>query len=92
MQQLKIWIAMKQSTNLELNEPLLVLNECERATHSQQQPQAPKTHKKKPTIRLTTRVTMLWAPQRSLVYRLLVLDEVKCKTDTQQSTSSRETA
>ena len=29
MQQLKIWIAMKQSTNLELNEPLLVLNECE---------------------------------------------------------------
>ena len=31
-------------------------------THSQQQPQAPETHKKKPTIRLTTRVTMLWAP------------------------------
>ena len=29
MQQLKIWIAMKQSTNLELNEPLLVLYECE---------------------------------------------------------------
>ena len=35
-------------------------------THSQQQPQAPNAHKKKPTIRLTTRVTMLWAPQRSL--------------------------
>ena len=34
-------------------------------THSQQQqqlPQAPNAHKKKPTIRLTTRVTMLWAP------------------------------
>ena len=29
-------------------------------THSQQQPQAPNAHKKKPTIRLTTRVTMLW--------------------------------
>ena len=32
-------------------------------THSQQQPQAPNAHKKKPTIRLTTRVTMLWAPK-----------------------------
>ena len=53
-------------------------------THSQQQPQGPNAHKKKPTIRLTTRVTMLWAPQRSLLYRLLVLDEVKCKTHTQQ--------
>ena len=31
MQQLKIWIAMKQSTNLELNEPVLSGNECERA-------------------------------------------------------------
>ena len=29
MQQLKISIAMRQSPNLELNEPLLVLNECE---------------------------------------------------------------
>ena len=52
-------------------------------THSQQQPQAPNAHKKKPTIRLTTRVTML-GPQTSLLYRLLVLDEVKCKTHTQQ--------
>ena len=59
-------------------------------THSQQQPQAPNAHKKKPTIRLTTRVTMLWAPQRSLLYRLLVLDEVRCKSHTQQSTSSSE--
>ena len=32
-------------------------------SHSQQQPQAPNAHKKKPTIRLTTRVTMLWAPK-----------------------------
>ena len=40
-------------------------------THSQQQPQAPKTHKKKPPIRH-------------------VLDEVKCKTHTQQSKSSSE--
>ena len=32
-------------------------------THSQQQPQTPNVHKKKPTIRLTTRVTLLWAPK-----------------------------
>ena len=52
MQQLKIWIVIKQSTNLELNEPIdgVVMNVKE-LTHSQQQPQDPKTHKKKPTIR-----------------------------------------
>ena len=32
-------------------------------THSQQQPQATNAHTKKPTIRLTARVTMLWAPK-----------------------------
>ena len=37
-------------------------NECEILTHSQQ-PQAPKTHKKESTVRLTTRITMLWAPK-----------------------------
>ena len=55
--------------------------------YSQQQPHAPKTHKKKPTIRQAIR-TVFCAPQRSLLYRLLVLDEVKCKTHTQQSTRS----
>ena len=47
MQQLKIWIVIKQSTNLELNEPIdeVVMN-VKRLTHSQQQPQAPKTHKR----------------------------------------------
>ena len=54
---------MKQSTNLELNEPVLGWNECEELTHSQQQPQAPKTHQKESTVRLTTRITMLWAPK-----------------------------
>ena len=88
----QIWIVMKQSTNLELNEHSLDGNECEELTHSQQQPQAPNAHKKKSTIRLTTRVTMLWAPQRSLLYKLLVSVEVKCKTRTQQSTSSSEAA
>ena len=69
---------------------LLGENECEILTHSQQQSQAPKTHKKESTVRLTTRVTMLWAPQRSLLYRLKDSIEVKCKTHTQQSTSSSE--
>ena len=91
MQQLKIWIVIKQSTNLELNEPIdeVVMN-VKRLTHSQQQPQAPKTHKKKPTIRQSIR-TVFCALQMSLPYRFLVLDEVKCKKHTQQSTSSKET-
>ena len=58
-------------------------------THSQQQPQAPQTNKKKPTIRQTIR-TVFFAPQRSLPYRFFDLDEVKCKAHTQQSTSSSE--
>ena len=88
MQQLKILIVIKQSTNLELNEPIdeVVMN-VKRLTHSQQQPQAPKTHKKKPTIRQAIR-TAFCALQRSLPYRFLVLDEVKCKKHTQQSTIS----
>ena len=86
----QIWIVMKQSTNLELNEPIFgfkVGMNVKELTHSQQQPQAPKTHKKKPTIRQAIR-TVFCALQRSLPYRFLVLDEVKCKTHTQQSTSS----
>ena len=59
-------------------------------THSQQQPQAPNAHKKESTVRLTTRITLLWAPQSSLHYRLKDSIEVKCKTHTQQSTSSSE--
>ena len=88
MQQLKIWIVIKQSTNLELNEPIdkVVMN-VKRLTHSQQQPQAPKSHKKKPTIRQAIR-TVFCALQRSHPYRFLVLDEVKRKKHTQQSTTS----
>ena len=37
-------------------------------THSQQQPQAPRTHKKKPTIRQAIR-TVFCAPQRSLPFK-----------------------
>ena len=66
----QIKIVMKQSTNLELHGPIVEWNECEMLTQSQQQSQALKTHKKESTVRLTTRITMLWAPQRSLLYRL----------------------
>ena len=41
----QIWIVMKQSTNLELNDPIVEWNECEMLTHSQQQSQAPTTQK-----------------------------------------------
>ena len=57
----QIWIVIKQSTKLELKDCFLAWNKCEILTHSQQQPQVPNAHKKKTTIRLTTRVTMLWA-------------------------------
>ena len=63
---------------------VLVLN-VKTLTHSQQQPQGPKSHKKKPTIRLTIRINAL-SPQTSLLYCILVLNEVKCKTHTQQQT------
>ena len=56
--------------------------------HSQQEQEDPKTHKKESTVRLTTRNTMLWAPQRSLLYSLKVSIEVKRKTHTQESSSS----
>ena len=42
---------------------LLGENECEILTHSQQQSQAPETYKKESTVRLTTRITMHWAPK-----------------------------
>ena len=84
----QIWIVLKQSTNLKLNEPIVEWNECEMLTHSQQQSQPPKTHKKESTVRLTTRITILWVSQRSLLYRLKDSIEVKCKKHTQQSTSS----
>ena len=88
----QIWIVIKQSTNLELNDHCLVGMNVKELTHSQQQPQAPNAYKKKPAIRLTSRVKMLWAPQRSLLYRLLDLIEVKCNTQTQQSTTSTQEA
>ena len=56
-------------------------------THSQQQPQAPKTHKKESTVRLTTRITMLWAP-KGLSFTGLRTQLKSSAGHTQQSTSS----
>ena len=42
---------------------LLGENECEILTNSQQQPQAPNAHKKESTVRLTTRIAILWPPK-----------------------------
>ena len=63
-------------------------NECEELTHSQQQPQAPKTHEKESTVRLTTRITILWAPERSLLFRIKDSIEIKCKV-THSATNSQ---
>ena len=46
-----------------VEELLLGLEECEILKYSQQQPQVPNAHKKKSTVRLTTRITMVWAPK-----------------------------
>ena len=60
MQQLKIWIVIEQSTNLELNEPVLEVGmNVKELSHSQ----APKPHKKESTHRLNMRIRMLWAPK-----------------------------
>ena len=71
-----------------VEESVLGLGECEILTHSQQHPQAPNDHKKESTVRLTTRIAMLWAPQRSLLYRLKDSIEVKCKV-THSATNSQ---
>ena len=47
MQQLKLWIAIKQSTNLELKELVFGVGmKVKEFTHSQQQIQAPKLTKR----------------------------------------------
>ena len=58
----QILIVINQSTNLELKNHFGAGMNVKTLTHSQQQPQAPNAHKKKPTIRRTTRVTMLCPP------------------------------
>ena len=67
---------------------LLAGNECEELTHSQQQPQAPKTHKTESTVRLTTRITMLWAPKGLTFTGLRTQLKSSARKHTQQSTRS----
>ena len=88
----QIWIVIKQSTNLKLKTWFLALKNVKTLTQSQQQqqPQAPKAHKKKSTVKLTYR-TVFWVSQRCLLYRFLVLDEVKWKTHTQQQRTQLKT-
>ena len=46
MLQLKGWVVIKQSPNLELKTWFLAWKNVKTLTHSQQQPQGPKAHKK----------------------------------------------
>ena len=62
MHSTQIWIVIKQSTNLELNEQLLVLNECESSHTLTTTTTGSKTHKMKPTIRQAIR-TVFCAPK-----------------------------
>ena len=66
-------------------------NECDRAHTLTTTTTGSKCSQEEPTIGQEIR-TVFCAPQRSLPYRILVLDEVKCKTHTQQSTSSSESS
>ena len=64
--------------------------ECEILTHSQQQSQAPNANKKEVNSQVDYQNHNALVPKRSLLYRLKDSIEVKCKTHTQQSTSSSE--
>ena len=84
----QIWIVIKQSTNLELNDHFLGGNEYEELTPSQQQPQAPNTHKKESTVRLTTRITMLWVTKGLSFTGLMTQLKSSTRQHTQQQTLS----
>ena len=83
MHQIKVWIVMKQSTNLELNEPGFWVGLNVKDSHTLTTTSEGTKNSRKDTNRLTIR-TVFCFPRRSLPYRFLVLDEVKCKTHTQQ--------
>ena len=84
----QIWIVIKQSTNLELNEQSLGGNECAELTPSQQQPQAPNTHKRESTVRLTNRITMLWVTKGLSFTGLMTQLKSSARQLTQQQTLS----
>ena len=51
----QMWFMNEQSTNLKLKTWFLAGKNVKTLTHSQQQQQAPKAHKKKSTVRSTYR-------------------------------------
>ena len=53
----------QKSSNLELKTWLMAWKNVKTLTHSQQQPQGPKTYKKKSTNRLTIRINVLCPPK-----------------------------
>ena len=78
---------MQQSTNLELNEAILDGNECEILTLTTTTTGS-KNSQKEANSQVDYQNLNALAPQSSLIYRLKDSIEVKCKTHTQQSTSS----
>ena len=68
--QLKFLIVIKQSTNLELNEPLLVLNECENSRTLTITTTGSKCSQKEGNNQTDYQSDNAVAPQRSFLYRM----------------------
>ena len=81
MVELKIWVVMKKSPNLEL---ALGLEECEKSHTLTTTTTASRNSQKEANNEIDNQNQCSVLPKRSLLYRLLVLDEVKCKTHTKQ--------
>ena len=75
----QIWFVMKQSTNLKLKTWFLALKECE-SSHTIITTTTGSKNSQKDANNQTDNQNSVLCPQRSLLYRFLVLDEVKRKT------------
>ena len=69
---IQVLVCDENLPNLDLKTWFLAWKHVKALTHAQQQPQAPKSYKKKPTIRLTTR-TVFCAPPPPKVPSLQIL-------------------
>ena len=63
MKQLKIWIAVKQSTHLELNELFWSGNECERTHTLTTTTTGPKNSQKEANNQTSNQNSVLWLPK-----------------------------
>ena len=79
----QIWMVMKKSTNLKLKTWFLAWKECENSHTLTTTAMGSKNSQKEVNSQIDLQKSVP-GPQRSLLYRLLVLFEVKCKTHTQQ--------